>query len=170
MSSGRRCGVITAKQRKIRSPPTTNPVGKCVSCDELFYGPEAVRLQQGGIKQHRWGTQFIKEEFEDNTPVKWVCVGCSVEGSILTDGYFEFTDMLRDLSEDGQCILCRRVIEPLPSPLFSTAILIERGLVKPSSKGSFALFEAVHGGHLHYSCMDDLSLPLWNIIYRNTDL
>lgn len=149
---------------KIHKP--SSPIGQCLLCGEAFSGPAAIRLQHGCVRRRKWGVQFIELPFDDREKKKWVCYGCSLDNYILMDDGFQFSSHLKELSKNGWCCLCHKVIEPYPLEEWSSAILIERGMMEPRSNGPGSLFRVKEAGHLHYFCLDDINIELWRIIER----
>lgn len=151
---------------RILKPPKPEPIGLCLLCGDPFAGPEAIRLRQGCVRQRKWGTEFIELPFDDHSKLKWLCTGCALDNYVVSDDVRRFSSRLCGLSDDGQCCLCKQVIEPYPLEEWSSAILIELGAMKSSTKGAFSIFQPQYSGHLHYFCMDDLNLELWRLIER----
>ena len=155
---------LTRAKPKIHNP--SSPIGICLLCGESFNGPAAIRLQHGCVRRREWGVQFTQLPFDDRETKKWICYGCAMDNYILADEGFGFSSHLDDLSKEGWCCLCRREIEPYPEEEWSSAILIERGLMEPKSNGPGSLFRVKEAGHLHYLCLDDINVELWRLIER----
>ena len=154
--------VVRTVPKILKQPPKV-VVGTCLNCGEPFSGPDAVRLRHGCIRRRKWGTEFVELPFEDRSKLKWICSNCAWECNIIgDDGHF--SERLRDLKPDGQCVLCHRCIEPYPMEDWSSAILIEVGELTQSTRGNFSIFRPSEAGHVHYLCMDDLQLELWRVI------
>jgi len=147
-----------------KNEPVTSP---CLLCGEPFIGPEVIRLKHGCVQHRKWGVEFITLPFEDNEKLKWLCFTCALDNYVLSDDGKRFSSHLNGLNTDGQCCLCNRVIEPRPSEEWSSAILIELGSMKLSSKSGITVFKPSMSGHLHYLCMDDINIELWRLIDRS---
>jgi hypothetical protein len=89
-----------------------------------------------------------------------------LDNYIISDDVRGFSSRLDGLSDDGQCCLCKQVIEPYPLEEWSSAILIELGAMTQSSKRGFSIYRPEYSGHLHYFCMDDFHIELWRLIER----
>lgn len=151
---------------KIITAPKPAPIGRCLLCEEEFCGPSTIRLRHGCVRQRKWGTEFVELPFDDHSKVKWLCMTCAWDNSIVSDDARRFSSRLHGLSPDGQCCLCGQVIEPYPLEDWSSAILIELGEMTPSTRGPFSIYRPSETGHLHYLCMDDLNIELWRLIER----
>ena len=152
---------------KIYRPRDPEPIGTCLLCEEPFAGPDAIRLRHGCVQQRKWGTEFHQLPFDDLSKLKWLCPSCAWDNSIVADDGRRFSPRLNGLSDDGQCCLCKQVIEPYPLEEWSSAILIELGAMQQSTKGAFSIFQPQYSGHLHYFCMDDFNIELWRLIERS---
>lgn len=139
----------------------------CLLCGEQFTGPKAVRLKHGCIRHRKWGAEFLELPFEDNSKVKWICAECAVDHYLMDDTQREFSTRLEKIGLRGYCCLCNQDIEPYPNHDWSSAALIEIGTMEPSRKGAFSLFHKAHAGHVHYMCMDELSITLWRLIEQD---
>jgi hypothetical protein len=147
----------------IESEPERGP---CILCGDGFRGPEVVRLKHGCVRQRKWGAEFLPLPFEDHEKLKWLCFTCALDSYVLSDDGTRFSTHLDGLNTDGQCCLCKRVIEPYPLEDWSSAILIELGAVVPGKRG-FSIFRPKMSGHVHYLCMDDIHLELWRLVDRS---
>jgi len=152
------------------APKTTKSInlGPCLLCGGLVTGPTAIRLKHGCVSNRR-GIEFLPLPFDDQTMVKWLCIGCALDNNVVSDDVSGFSTLLNGLKSDGQCCLCGQVIEPYPLKEWSSAILIEFGMAVQSNKGPFHIFHPSKSGHLHYFCLDDLNLELWRIIERTDE-
>lgn len=161
-----------ARRKRIKpKKKSQTPLGNCLLCQKTVIGPSVIRLQHGAIKGTKWGgTKFAPLPFEDGSKTKLICLGCANESFALCDSY-QLSKQLDDLSEDGQCCLCKRVIEPQPSRNWSSAILLEYGMMKPSAtkKGHRLHCDEKHRGHLHYDCMEDLNVNLRDLVDHSGD-
>ena len=187
--NSKRPSISTTSPRK-RALPKGNrlsaPLGHCLLCGDVVKGPAAIRLKHGAIQNKKprvrpkgrvrvrpkgkrttdsSNVEFVPLPFEDRSKVKWICYSCASEGFTLADEGFQFSSLLKDLSSDGQCCLCNKVIEPYPLEDWSSAILIERGF----AEGSRSVFIPKESGHLHFFCMDDLNIDLWRLIQQSDE-
>lgn len=161
---------------------STITLGHCLLCGEAVKGPAAIRMKHGIIRRKKPRArpktfrvrprgrgsdsvvEFAPVPFEDRTKVKWVCFHCATESFVLADEGFRFSSKLEGLSADGQCCLCRKVIEPhRPGANMSSAVLLERGF----AEGERSMFKAKEAGHVHFFCMDDLHIELWRLIEQS---
>jgi hypothetical protein len=156
------------KPRKVQ-PKQSRRFGPCLVCGDTFEGPTSIRLKHGCIVRRNSEVEFVTLPFDDNSTVKWLCMGCALDNAIVAEDVSGFSQHLQGLSADGQCCLCREVIEPYPLEEWSSAILIEFGDMTESTKGPFSIFVPRASGHLHYFCTDELNLELWRLIERSDE-
>jgi hypothetical protein len=126
-------------------------VSECLLCGELIVGPEAIRIQQGGIRYKKWGAIFTSRySFEDGSMAKYVCKKSAANATLF----------VKTLTFDT-CALCNQTFEPVDEQASDCVLLVERGIFKPNSKSGFEVYDS---GHVHFGCAcDDWRLPLWSL-------
>ena len=153
---------------------TSTEVGICLYCGELFYGPEAIRLMHGKVtypNEQPNEPKFEPEPYPDTIMVKWLCLDCATEHDILGgERIFQISRRLQEMQK-GWCCLCHECIQPFPIKDWSSALRLELGIMRPSTRGNFFQFHPTRGeGHFHWGCLEAIGLDMNAIIESEEDL